>query len=192
VVASGGNVTVTEVRGSLEDYLQHLAAQGPVFNVRTRVPAVPPKLTIELVPRPLWGQSIAQLHKLQWDKLRKPCYRAAGYRCEICGGKGPAHPVEAHEVWEYTDDGIRGVQRLVRLIALCPDCHGTKHLGFTRTVKGEAEYGRLLDHMVAVNGWGRGDNAQRMLDDVLRAAEAEWERRNRIEWTQDLATFLQA
>jgi hypothetical protein len=66
------------------------------------------RLAIELVPQPLWGQSIAQRYKQQWNKLRIPAYERAGHKCEICGGTGPRpsprNPgsLEAHEVWEYT------------------------------------------------------------------------------------------
>ena len=153
-------------------------------------PAPPARLEIELIPQPLWGQSIAQKYREQWDKLRRPCYRAAEWRCEICGGKGDAHPVEAHEVWEYTTDGTTGVQRLVRLIALCPRCHQCKHMGRSGIVLPSAEFGELLDHFCQVNGWGRGDNADRMLREHMAAAEAQWKRRNEILWRQDLSAFL--
>ena len=52
-----------------------------------------------------------------WDRLRKKVYQQAGSRCEVCGGTGPRHPVEPHEMWEF--DEANRVQRLVRMIALC-------------------------------------------------------------------------
>jgi len=97
------------------------------------------RLGVELVPQPLWGTSIARRYPRQWAKLRRGCYRAAGYRCEICGGRGLRHPVEAHERWRYDDDGDRGVQTLDGLIALCPDCHATKHLARSRKVGGAGD-----------------------------------------------------
>jgi hypothetical protein len=158
-------------------------------------PKIPlqPKLAIELVPKPLWGQSIAQCYKARWDELRRPCYRAAGYRCEICGGKGSEHPVEAHEVWEYTDNGTTGVQRLVRLIALCPLCHQCKHMGRSGVVLPEAEFHRVLDHFARVNGWPpRGQVTQDLFNAHYDATGEEWLRRNELSWTQDLSAFLAA
>ena len=86
------------------------------------------KLTIELVPSTSWCTNLRSLlPKSKWDELRKQCYRDANYCCEICSGKGTKHPVECHEVWEYDDENH--IQKLKRLIALCPKCHTVKHIG---------------------------------------------------------------
>jgi 5-methylcytosine-specific restriction endonuclease McrA len=173
--------------GHAEAYLAELMGRS-----RPAPPSLPPaRLEIELIPQPLWGQSIAQRYREQWDKLRRPCYRCAGWRCEICRGKGPEWPVEAHEIWKYdiAPSGTEGVQRLVRLIALCPKCHQCKHMGRSGIVLPSAEFGELLDHFCQVNGWGRGDNADRMLREHMAAAEAQWEHRNQILWRQDLSAF---
>ena len=46
----------------------------------------------------------------------------------VSGERVEARPGRVrHEVWDYDD--ARRVQRLVRLIALCPACHEVKHLG---------------------------------------------------------------
>src|SRR3972149_12027864 len=88
----------------------------------------PPRLTIELVPGTTWFSNLRSiLPKEDWDALRRPAYRLAGYRCEICGGRGDRYPVAAHEVWKY--DVRKHIQRLIRLIALCPACHEVKHIG---------------------------------------------------------------
>src|SRR5207245_8465162 len=87
-----------------------------------------------------------------WKRLRRGTAAAAGNRCEICGGRGRRHPVECHEVRNYDD--TRRVQRLVRLIALCPACHEVKHLGLA------AKRGRqaaALAHLARVNGWTAAD-----------------------------------
>src|SRR6266487_2075486 len=104
---------------------------------RTPAPALPPRprvempaarLTVELVPETSWYNNVrALVDELGWDRIRRQMYRQADYRCEICGGRGPEHPVECHEVWRY-DDRTR-VQLLVRMIALCPVCHQVKHIG---------------------------------------------------------------
>ena len=118
------------------------------------------KLTIELVPRPLWyASNIRSIVPTQdWDLLRRVVYRRASYLCEICGGRGPNHPIECHEVWRY-DEATR-TQVLERMIGLCPACHGVKHMGRSQTVgKGD----EALAHLASVNGWPP-DLARRYVD----------------------------
>lgn len=81
----------------------------------------------------------------QWDKIRRKCYAAAGYKCEICGGKGSKHPVECHEIWDFGDGKIT----LTGLIALCPSCHEVKHIGLAG-IRGRGEI--ALRHFMKVNG----------------------------------------
>lgn len=62
-----------------------------------------PYLTINLIPETSYHKN---LHKLflcdkDWEYVRKIVYRNAGYRCEICGGRGDDHPVEWNEHWEF-------------------------------------------------------------------------------------------
>jgi len=83
-----------------------------------------------------------------WDRIRKQVYKRSGQCCEVCGGRGRKHPVECHEVWEY--DEMTGVQRLVRMIALCPACHEVKHMGLAG-IKGRGE--TAAAHLAEVNGW---------------------------------------
>jgi len=80
--------------------------------------------------------------------MRRQVYQAAGWRCELCGGRGPEHLVECHEKWAYDD--TTGVQQLVRLLALCPACHEVKHLGLARVNGRERQ---ALTHLARVNGW---------------------------------------
>jgi 5-methylcytosine-specific restriction endonuclease McrA len=109
----------------------------------------PARLEVELVPEPCWWSNVRSIVDAPvWDRLRRQTYRQAHYRCEICGGRGPQHPVEAHEVWTYDD--LRHVQRLERLIALCPACHEVKHLGLAHVRGVEA---RALAHLARVNRW---------------------------------------
>jgi hypothetical protein len=135
------------------------------------------KLTVELVPSTSWGANLrSELSREGWDRLRRACYRRAEFRCEICGGRGAAHPVECHERWEY-DEG-RGIQRLVGLIALCPGCHAVKHLGRTMA---EGGYDAAVEHLMRVNGWGR-EVTHRYVDYVF----ALWERRSGMAWRLDI------
>lgn len=83
-----------------------------------------PRLTVELIPSTSWFTNVrSHLPTGEWDLVRRAVYRRARYRCEVCGGRGggpdgPNHPVECHEVWAYDDE--HHVQRLERLVALCP------------------------------------------------------------------------
>lgn len=111
-----------------------------------------PKLSCELVPSNQWGTNLRSiLPPKKWDALRAACYERAGHRCEICNGVGRRHPVECHEIWEYTD-GPNWVQTLTGLIALCPSCHKVKHIGFAFT-QGDRSFMAALNHLAKVNGW---------------------------------------
>ena len=132
------------------------------------------RLTVELVPSTCWWSSVrTHVDPEVWERLRRATVRAAGNRCEICGGRGRRHPVECHEVWEYHD--TRLVQRLVRLIALCPACHEVKHFGLAGT---RGRRGAALSHLARVNGWSVAD-----ADAYIEAAFEQWASRSRHEWT---------
>jgi 5-methylcytosine-specific restriction endonuclease McrA len=164
------------------------AAPPTVSPSQTQVPVgtpvrSAPDLTIELVPADQWGANLSQsLKGARWDVLRRETYRRAGYRCEVCGGIGEAHPVEAHEIWEYTQTGPAvGVQRLVRLIALCPACHQVKHFGLAQ-VNGRERM--ALAHLAAVNDWTLEEAAGHVGE-----AFSLWEWRNRLTWTLELGVL---
>jgi hypothetical protein len=155
---------------------------------RTPVSALPPRpaivapppaarLTVELVPKTSWYNNVrALVDEPGWDRIRRHVYRQAGFRCEICGGKGPEHPVECHEVWHY-DDRTR-VQLLVRMIALCPACHQVKHLGFANT---RGKGGQARAHLARVNGWTL-EQADAYIAEVFQV----WAQRSGGPWTLDL------
>lgn len=137
-----------------------------------------PKLTVELVPSTAWGANLRSvLHPKHWDILRKAAYRKARYRCEICGGKGPKHPVECHEIWNYDDE--KKIQSLLGLISLCPPCHRVKHLGHAHLIgKGD----EAKEHLQKINGWSQSE-ASLYIGDVFQL----WEERSRSEWQLDLS-----
>lgn len=137
-----------------------------------------PKLTVELVPATAWGANLRSiLHPSHWDRLRRASYRRAGYRCEICQGKGPKHPVECHEIWHYNDEDKR--QTLQGLISLCPPCHRVKHLGHAHVI-GKGDEAR--EHLRQVNGWSQSETA-RYIGTVFQ----RWEERSQFEWALDLS-----
>lgn len=142
-------------------------------------PYHPPKLTIELVPAPLWTFNLRKLFtKQKWDETRAACYKRAGHTCEICGDlKGK--PPEAHEIWEYDD--LRRIQKLHGLISLCSQCHKVKHIGFALT-QGHAAFGRAVNHLAKVNDWPYNLAAE-YIDRQFQIHEL----RSELSWTQDLS-----
>lgn len=109
-----------------------------------------PRLTIELVPRTCWFSNVrSEVSQDDWDRLRFDVYTQARNRCEVCGGRGPRHPVECHEIWHYDDQ--HHIQQLLGLIALCPLCHSVKHYGLA-AARGVEE--SAFNHLARVNKWG--------------------------------------
>lgn len=138
----------------------------------------PPKLTLDLVPRSTWEWNVrSELTKTQWDKLRKQVYEKAGHRCEICGGVGSRHPVEAHEKWVYDDN--THVQTLVGIEALCPMCHKTRHFGLSIQLGVAAA---CEHHMMKVNGW----SINQVIDHINQAFKV-WQERSKYAWHLDLS-----
>ena len=113
------------------------------------MPLKPLRLDLELVPATAWFSNIRGICSANtWTLICKRTYKAFDYRCGICGGKGLDHPVECHETWHYGD--LNHVMALTGLIALCPDCHSVKHMGFTQT-KGSMALKRAIEHMAGIN-----------------------------------------
>lgn len=141
------------------------------------------KLTIELVPQTSWGNNLrseANLSKAQWDKLRKTSYKQAGYRCEICGGKGSKWPVECHEIWHYDDQNK--TQTLKGLISLCPTCHKTKHIGRTLSVETPQVQSKVLHQLASINNL-----TPKETEDYIVQVFEQWNERSQHQWTLDLS-----
>jgi hypothetical protein len=135
------------------------------------------KLTIELVPSTAWYSNVrSNVTQAEWDVLRKECYKKAGYKCEICSGKGPKHPVECHEIWEYDDQTLK--QTLKGLIALCPDCHATKHVGLAQI---QGRFDIVLNQIMKVNGMTKCE-AERYVEESFQL----WKKRSQNNWELDI------
>ncbi len=140
-----------------------------------------PTLTVELVPKPLWRLNGPQLvGQANWNKLRKIVYKKASYLCEICGGRGPKHPVDCHEIWRYDDENH--IQQLIRLIALCPSCHQVKHIG--RAIM-RNRGATAIAHLAQMNDWTKAQT-----DEYLRLVSSIWRERCKHQWQQNL-TWLE-
>jgi len=139
------------------------------------------KLTIELVPQTAWYSNVrSNVTAAEWDVLRKECYKKAGYKCEVCAGKGPKHPVECHEIWDYNDETHK--QTLLGLIALCPDCHSTKHVGLAQI---QGRFDVVLNKLMTVNEMTKKE-AEKYVNECFDV----WEKRSQNNWELDI-TFLE-
>lgn len=114
------------------------------------------KLRIEPIPNFTWGISLAnKLPPKEWADLRQKVYRAADYKCEICGADNRS--LHCHEVWEFDD--VRRIQKLIRLECCCEFCHYVHHFGRSFVVKSASYVDRLIGHWCRVNKRTRGDFA---------------------------------
>jgi hypothetical protein len=139
-------------------------------------------LTIELIPKTSWYKNVrSNVSKEEWEKLKKVTFSRAGYKCEICGGRGDRWPVECHEIFTYDDE--QHIQKLVRLIALCPACHEVKHIGLAG-LRGKAKAARA--HLAKVNGWSLED-----ADLYIEGSFEIWHRRSCHQWSLDLSYLEQ-
>jgi hypothetical protein len=136
------------------------------------------RLTIELVPRTCWYSNVrSEVPAWKWEALKRKTFRAAGYKCEICGGTGDQWPVECHEIWEYNDTDF--TQTLGGLLALCPNCHQVKHIGKAGI---DGNYDEAVAHLMSVNDID--EFAARMYADD---AFMKWSWRSGHEWTLDIS-----
>ncbi len=138
-------------------------------------------LFVDLVPNSAWFSNMrSELTKEEWELVKKATFKTARNLCEICGDRGPQHPVECHERWHY--DLQTKVQTLVRTIALCPACHESTHFGLAR-VKGRDREAK--QHLMHVNGWDDAKANQHILQ-----AMNEWQQRSKIKWKLDARCLL--
>jgi hypothetical protein len=133
------------------------------------------KLTVELVPKSSWYSNVrSHVDRSTWDLLRKHSYAAAKNRCQICREPGA---LECHEEWEYDDD--RQIQKLKKLVSLCPVCHGVKHLGFSYRM---GKLAACLEQLMRVNNMTY-EEATGYVSECFRI----WIDRSRIDWTVDIS-----
>ncbi len=135
------------------------------------------KLNFELVPDGCWKSNLRNiLSKKEWGFLKLDARQRARGKCSICGKQTNA--LEAHEVWEY--DELKGVQKLIDIIAICKDCHSVIHIGRTQ-LKGDVE--RAEDHFMAVNNCSYADMRKAMGE-----ANIKHQRLNLVsDWSLDIS-----
>lgn len=135
-------------------------------------------LDIQLVPSSSWFNNVrAVVTKAQWDMIRNQVYDQAWHICQICGGTGPKHPVECHEIWSYDDKKL--IQKLDGMIALCPDCHMVKHIGLAQILKKSKQ---ALSHLMKVNKIKK-EVAEKYIAEVF----VKWKERSKKKWKLDIS-----
>lgn len=141
------------------------------------------KLDIELVPTPLWRESLYRLlTDMQWNKIRKPVLDRAAGRCEVCAVANQR--LICHEQWDYHD--ATGVRMLIGIQAVCGPCSSVKHIGRARNVaaQGLLNLQDVYDHFMNVNGidWPTAEKA------IANALELH-RKRSKQTWTADFGPY---
>jgi hypothetical protein len=135
-------------------------------------------LTIEIVPSSSWMDNVrSALTQTQWVIIKKSVYSEAWYVCQICGGVGPNHPVEAHEIWTYNDKSL--IQKLEGMIALCPNCHMVKHIGLAQI---NNKFDLAVQHFMKVNACSEKEAIK-----YVHESFKIWKKRSSKKWTLDLS-----
>lgn len=135
-------------------------------------------LELNLVPASSWFNNVrSMVSRSQWDMIRKQVYSEAYHLCQICGGVGPNHPVEAHEQWNFDD--INNIQKLQNMIALCHACHQVKHFGFAQ-VSGKEDV--ALKHLMKINKMNK-----RQAEKYIKECLEQWYQRSLKNWKLDLS-----
>ncbi|SRR6266849_986407 len=141
------------------------------------------KLAIELVPKPLWGNSLYhRMKRSDWRSVRLKALEEYHNVCGICGSN--SKPLECHERWEYDDAAY--IQKLLGFIMLCNKCHAIKHFGRTniQAREGRIDIQPIIEHYCMVNNC---DDITLRID--YRVALHQWEKRNQFEWTTDFGEY---
>ncbi len=122
------------------------------------------KLCPRLVPRSLWGASLAHLARADSEVIcglfceevnNNSCidnlnllhewwFSLPRDHCVVCGS--PANEID--EDWRYYVKNSIGLAILERLIPLCAKCHLAKHLGYARV---HGRYREALEHLAQIN-----------------------------------------
>lgn len=141
------------------------------------------KLTIELVPKTAWNQSLANLlPRSVWIGIRESHIQQNAKKCEICGQTEGIFNL--HEIWKYDD--FTHIQRLDSFVLLCTWCHHIKHIGLAGILadEGKLDYDKLVEHFCAVNSC-----SPKEFEKCVKDAFVMWEKRSLYKWQQDFGEY---
>lgn len=134
-------------------------------------------LNIELVPSSCWFSNVrSSISKLRWFTISKRIRSQAYDICEICRSNSE-ESLDCHEVWEYDDK--KQIQKLIKMAALCKNCHMVKHFGFAQ-FQGKGEL--AMQHLMKVNKLTK-KQAIKYLNGVME----QWVERSKKNWKLDIS-----
>jgi hypothetical protein len=152
------------------------------------LPIGPGVLYPDLLPSNVWGSNLRGiLSRPEWDRLRMPVAQAADMRCEVCrqpsrnGQTRARRTPDCHELWYFESVGDSKVQRLLRLIALCVECHRVQHIGLAQL---KNQMWQVRAQLKAVNSWTDAE-----VDLAIRNAEERFRWRGQYQWDLDLSVL---
>lgn len=141
------------------------------------------ELYIDLIPKSCWFTNVRYcISKNDWNILRKIIYERVNYKCECCNidCKQNNISIEAHERWYY--DYNTKTQKLMRLIALCRNCHLATHYGYAK-ISGKEKI--AINQLLKVRNCSIID-----LNKHINYSFSVWKDRNEYEWNLDLDLIL--
>jgi hypothetical protein len=137
-------------------------------------------LFVDLVPSSCWFKNARKnIHPRDWDRVREYVYRRTNYICECCGinTKAKGIQLDAHERWDYNHD--TQIQKLVRLIALCENCHSVTHIGLAGIL---GKRGDAMKHLKTVRKF-----TDLECEEHIKKAFELWSQRSKCKWNLDLS-----
>jgi hypothetical protein len=140
-------------------------------------------LTVELVPKTAWYQSLAKLLPRDvWNSIREDIIKKNGQKCRICGETNGT--MNLHEIWEYDD--LDYVQKLNGFILLCTMCHHVKHIGLARILaeEGKLDFNEVVKHFCKINRCSEED-----FEKYVKEVFEIWRKRSEHKWKQDFGKY---
>lgn len=141
------------------------------------------KLTVELVPKTVWRDSLAKLLPRNiWNNIRNDIIDKNGKKCQICGETEGI--MSLHEIWNYDD--VNHVQKLDGFILLCSMCHHVKHIGLAGILasQGKLDYNEVIRHFCKVNNC-----SEKEFEEHVDSAFKIWEKRSQYQWKQGFGKY---
>jgi|694.fasta_scaffold123756_2 hypothetical protein len=138
------------------------------------------ELFVDLIPSTCWFTNVRYcIHPSEWDRVRKFVYERVNYICECCGINTKSHKIQldAHERWLYDD--TTHTQKLIRIVALCVNCHQTTHIGLAE-IKGQLHEAKK--HLQIVRNF-----TEEMCNEHIEKAIKIWKDRCKVKWNLDIS-----
>lgn len=140
------------------------------------------KLSITLIPQTSWYSNLRSiLNKNEWEQCKIYSKKQSNNVCSICGNIGYKHKTECHEEWVFDDENK--IQKLDKILALCPKCHQVKHIGLAQ-IKGN--FNNVFKHLLKINLKDKKFNNFDMINYVENAFIL-FNERSKYNWKLDLS-----